>query len=61
MGNPKAFMTIPRKEAGYRLISERIHDHGEVEQILNRRSKTAGFSLYGLWNSFLPLGMSIGK
>ena len=39
MGNPKAFMTIPRKEAGYRLISERIHDHGEVEQILNREDR----------------------
>lgn len=39
MGKPKAFMTIPRKEAGYRLISERIHDHGEVEQILNREDR----------------------
>jgi glutamate synthase (NADPH/NADH) small chain len=39
MGNPKAFMTIPRKEAGYRLISERIHDHDEVEQILNREDR----------------------
>src|SRR5690554_224835 len=39
MGDPKAFMTIPRKEAGYRLISERIHDHGEVEQILNREDR----------------------
>lgn len=39
MGNPKAFMTIPRKEAGYRLISKRIHDHGEVEQILNREDR----------------------
>lgn len=39
MGNPKAFMTIPRKEAGYRLISERIHDHGEVEQTLNREDR----------------------
>lgn len=39
MGNPKAFMTIPRKEAGYRLISDRIHDHGEVEQILNREDR----------------------
>lgn len=39
MGKSKAFMTIPRKEAGYRLISERIHDHGEVEQILNREDR----------------------
>ena len=39
MGNPKAFMTIPRKEAGYRLLSERVHDHGEVEQTLNREDR----------------------
>ena len=35
MGNPKAFLTIPRKEAGYRPIHDRIHDFGEVEQTLN--------------------------
>lgn len=35
MGNPKAFMTIARKEAGYRPILERIADYGEVEQTLN--------------------------
>lgn len=35
MGNPKAFLTIPRKEAGYRPILERITDFGEVEQTLN--------------------------
>jgi glutamate synthase (NADPH/NADH) small chain len=39
MGNPKAFMTIPRKESGYRLVSERVHDHGEVEQALNREDR----------------------
>jgi len=39
MGNPKAFMTIPRKESGYRLVSERVHDHGEVEQTLNREDR----------------------
>ena len=33
MGNPKAFLTIHRKEAGYRPIHDRIHDFGEVEQI----------------------------
>ena len=32
MGNPKAFLTIPRKEAGYRPIHDRIHDFGDVEQ-----------------------------
>jgi glutamate synthase (NADPH/NADH) small chain len=35
MGNPKAFLTVPRKEAGYRPLSERIYDYGEVEQTLN--------------------------
>lgn len=35
MGNPKAFMTIHRKEAGYRPIAERIYDFSEVEQTLN--------------------------
>ena len=35
MGNPKAFLTIPRQEAGYRPIHERIADFGEVEQTLN--------------------------
>lgn len=35
MGNPKAFLTIPRQEAGYRPIHDRINDYGEVEQTLN--------------------------
>ena len=35
MGNPKAFLTIPRQEAGYRPIHDRIADFGEVEQTLN--------------------------
>ncbi len=35
MGNPKAFLTIKRKEAGYRPVHERIADFGEVEQTLN--------------------------
>ena len=35
MGNPKAFMTVPRQEAGYRPIHDRILDFGEVEQTLN--------------------------
>ncbi len=39
MGNPKAFLTVPRKEAGYRPIYERIHDFGEVEQTLNSRDR----------------------
>ena len=42
MGNPKAFLTIHRQEAGYRPIHERIDDFSEVEQTLNssdRRTK----------------------
>lgn len=39
MGNPKAFLTIPRKEAGYRDVQDRIHDYGEVEQTLNSRDR----------------------
>ena len=35
MGNPKAFLNIPRQEAGYRPVHERIADFGEVEQTLN--------------------------
>ena len=34
MGNPKGFIEIPRKEAGYRPVNERIADFSEVEQIL---------------------------
>jgi glutamate synthase (NADPH/NADH) small chain len=39
MGNPKAFLYIPRKEAGYRPVQERIYDFGEVEQTLNREDR----------------------
>lgn len=39
MGNPKAFLTIKRKEAGYRPIQERILDFGEVEQTLNTEDR----------------------
>lgn len=39
MGNPKAFIYIPRKEAGYRPVSDRIYDFGEVEQTLNREDR----------------------
>ena len=35
MGNPKAFLTVPREEAGYRPIHDRILDFREVEQTLN--------------------------
>lgn len=39
MGNPKAFLTIKRKEAGYRPVEERINDFGEVEQTLNTEDR----------------------
>lgn len=39
MGNPKAFLTIHRQEAGYRPIHDRIHDFGEVEQTLNANDR----------------------
>lgn len=39
MGNPKAFLTINRKEAGYRPVLERIADYGEVEQTLNTEDR----------------------
>lgn len=35
MGNPKAFLTIHRQEAGYRPVEERLGDFSEVEQTLN--------------------------
>lgn len=39
MGNPKAFLTIPRQEAGYRPIHDRINDFTEVEQTLNSKDR----------------------
>lgn len=39
MGNPKAFLTVKRKEAGYRPRQERILDFGEVEQTLNTEDR----------------------
>ena len=39
MGNPKAFLSINRKEAGYRPVIERIADFGEVEQTLNSEDR----------------------
>ena len=48
MGNPKAFLTIPRKEAGYRPIHDRILDFSEVEQTLN-------FELYDMLHRVIAL------
>ncbi len=44
MGNPKSFLTVPRQEAGYRPVHERVADYGEVEQTLNtsQRKQQAG-------------------
>jgi len=38
-GSSPAFLTVPRKEAGYRPVHDRIHDFGEVEQTLNTRDR----------------------
>ena len=39
MGNPTAFLNIPRKEAGYRPVHDRVNDYGEVEQTLNSEDR----------------------
>ena len=39
MGNPRGFLEVERKEAGYRPIHDRIHDFGEVEQTLNSNDR----------------------
>jgi glutamate synthase (NADPH/NADH) small chain len=39
MGNPKGFLQIQRKVAGYRPLNERIYDFGEVEQTLNEQDR----------------------
>ena len=39
MGDPKAFLNIPRREAGYRPIHERITDFSQVEQTLNSHDR----------------------
>lgn len=39
MGNPKGFMLIGRKPAGYRPLHERIKDYSEVEQVLDEEAR----------------------
>ena len=39
MKDPRAFLKIPRQEAGYRPVHDRIADFGEVEQTLNSRER----------------------
>ena len=39
MGDPKGFIKIKKKPAGYRLIHERVGDYSEVEQVLNSEDR----------------------
>ncbi len=39
MGDPKGFIKIKRKDAGYRPVEERIRDFSEVEQVLNEEDR----------------------
>jgi glutamate synthase (NADPH/NADH) small chain len=39
MADPKGFIKIRRKEAGYRPLNERIYDFGEVEQTLDEKDR----------------------
>jgi glutamate synthase (NADPH) small chain len=39
MGNPKGFITIGRKPAGYRPLHERVKDFSEVEQTLDDKDR----------------------
>lgn len=39
MGNPKAFLTVPRHDAGHRPIHERLSDFAEVEQTLSESER----------------------
>ena len=39
MADPRGFMNVPRKEAGYRPTKERIFDYGEVEQTLDPKDR----------------------
>ncbi|MBN1119336.1 MAG: glutamate synthase subunit beta [Bacteroidales bacterium] len=39
MGNPKGFLEIDRKPAGYRPINERVKDYSEVEQVLDEKDR----------------------
>ncbi len=39
MGDPKAFLTVPRKVAGYRPVEERIKDYRPVERTLNSHER----------------------
>lgn len=57
MGDPRAFLNIPRQEAGYRPVNERITDYSQVEQTLNTNSRKLQASRCMDWRTLLPLGM----
>lgn len=58
MGDPKAFLNIPRQEAGYRPVSERITDYSQVEQTLNTNSrKLQASQVYGLQEYLFVTGL----
>ncbi len=52
MGNPKGFLLIQRKTAGYRPLNERIYDFGEVEQTLNEQDRQDQAA--GAWIAVFP-------
>lgn len=61
MGDPRAFLNIPRQEAGYRPVNERITDYSQVEQTLNTNSpQVTGFSAVWTQRTFAT-GMPIGN
>jgi hypothetical protein len=49
MGDSKAFLNIPRQEAGYRPIHERITDFSQVEQTLNSHDRK--LQPHAVWNA----------
>ena len=58
MGDPRAFLNIPRQEAGYRPVNERITDYSQVEQTLNTNSRKLQASrCMDCGVPLLPLGM----
>ena len=52
MGDPRAFLNIPRQEAGYRPVNERITDYSQVEQTLNTNSRS--YRLLAVWTAAYP-------
>ena len=54
MGDPRAFLNIPRQEAGYRPVNERITDYSQVEQTLNTDRKSTRLNSSHLEQSRMP-------